>query len=524
MVTGVETVGLVLGSLPLIIAALEHYEDISRPTREFFTWRKHRRRLIQELYTLRASFDQATHLLLQPFVDGDDMAAMKDPLSDLWSSGSIADSLRGAMGVAYDPLLLTIGEISEILCGIASHLNIQAHQGTDQLRDIVVSNPSVANTSSLRNNFEFKQRIAFTMKKKSMKMSLERLETCTNRIDTWIQRADRIQDEHPVPRWKLSFTGSLSVIQQNATRVYQALVRHRCKGRTQHPTQLLLEQRLRRPRRRIVQQHPVFSVVTESTCFKLSFDGECYQHIHRFDTEFRIVESIPNNVHMKVSIVQGPPQAPYDDPSTLPHISNLCQFIQQPAHPFFGFCIDDKQSLRVYPSKAVYRPQANVIPSVFQLSRTPWLAQKWGKKDIAFLKTSNGPHLAVDIRYPYLTQNFSSNQACPPSNDCSNLLSLAIVLMELSFGRSIEQNRHPDDFGNKTVADDITDLQTASRWYKSEKPLLSRGFQQAILTCLQEYLNPDANLNKHEYSDGLKEKILQPLEDEMQYIVFGPPR
>jgi hypothetical protein len=166
------------------------------------------------------------------------------------------------------------------------------------------------------------------------------------------------------------------------------------------------------------------------------------------------------------------------------------------------------------------------VASVFQLAHTPWLGHKWGKQDIAFLKASRGPHLKVDIRYPYLVKEFyhKDQPSASTANNCLSLLSLAILLMELSFGQSIEQIRHPDDLGNKAVADDMADLQTANRWYKSEKPRLSRGFQQAILTCLQEYLNPDANLKDRNYCNVIKEKVLQPLEDEMQCIVFGPPR
>lgn len=129
MITGVETAGLVLGSLPLLISALEHYEDIFRPTEEFFAWRKHRRKLVQELYTLRASYDQAINLLLKSIADTDDLTTMvEDPLSDMWTASPIADKLRDMLGPAYDPLILAISEIAEILGGIAAHLNIQESQ------------------------------------------------------------------------------------------------------------------------------------------------------------------------------------------------------------------------------------------------------------------------------------------------------------------------------------------------------------------------------------------------------------
>jgi hypothetical protein len=129
MVTGIETASLVLGSLPLLIAALEHYEDAVRPTKEFFTWRKHRKRLVHELYILRASYDQAIEILLKPVAEPEDWTKMlENSRSDLWKVGPIADSLRDTLGSAYDPLILTILEIADILGCIAMHLNIQGSQ------------------------------------------------------------------------------------------------------------------------------------------------------------------------------------------------------------------------------------------------------------------------------------------------------------------------------------------------------------------------------------------------------------
>jgi hypothetical protein len=125
MLTGVEIAGLVLGAIPLIISALEHYEDFTAPTKAFIHWRRRLRRLIQELYIIRASYDQAIRLLLEPFADLADQTTMMDnPRSELWTEGVIADNLRNKLGPVYNPFIFTINEVSEILVEIASCLNI----------------------------------------------------------------------------------------------------------------------------------------------------------------------------------------------------------------------------------------------------------------------------------------------------------------------------------------------------------------------------------------------------------------
>lgn len=129
MVTGVETAGLVLGAIPLIISALENYEDLAVPTKAFIHWRRHLRRLIRELYTIHATYDQAVRLLLKPFANLADQTTMiEDPRSDLWREGDIADSLRDNLGPVYGPFILTIDEVSEILVEIAACLNISGSQ------------------------------------------------------------------------------------------------------------------------------------------------------------------------------------------------------------------------------------------------------------------------------------------------------------------------------------------------------------------------------------------------------------
>ncbi|KAF2193040.1 hypothetical protein K469DRAFT_501671, partial [Zopfia rhizophila CBS 207.26] len=108
-VTGVEKAGLVLHFIPLLISALEHYEDIVRPTKAFFRWNRDLKN-IDDLTTM-----------------------MDDPKNKLWTEGDIADELRGKLGLVYYPFILRIGEVAEILVEIAKHLNIEGSQQVGNL-------------------------------------------------------------------------------------------------------------------------------------------------------------------------------------------------------------------------------------------------------------------------------------------------------------------------------------------------------------------------------------------------------
>lgn len=99
------------------------------------------------------------------------------------------------------------------------------------------------------------------------------------------------------------------------------------------------------------------------------------------------------------------------------------------------------------------------------------------------------------------------------------------MLLEIVCGRGIEQ-RYPNDQTSSSSASNISDLHHADEWLKEEKACgrLSCAFYQAILTCLQQYLNPDADFGDSKYCDMFKEKTLLPLEEEMGFLLHGHPR
>jgi hypothetical protein len=74
MVTGVETAGLVLGSIPLILASLEFYAKGIAVTRRCFKYEQQFKSLINELRTENAICTNTLNLLLTGIVKQQDMA------------------------------------------------------------------------------------------------------------------------------------------------------------------------------------------------------------------------------------------------------------------------------------------------------------------------------------------------------------------------------------------------------------------------------------------------------------------
>jgi hypothetical protein len=108
--------------------------------------------------------------------------------------------------------------------------------------------------------------------------------------------------------------------------------------------------------------------------------------------------------------------------------------------------------------------------------------------------------------------------------DGPNMLALAIMLLEIKFGTPIESLRHEGDFGQDGQPNEATDFATANRWLKMQVDLgnLSCTFTDAITYCLKCYVDPLASFGNPDFSKAVGENVLEPLEREMQFMLYGP--
>ncbi|EXJ78185.1 hypothetical protein A1O3_09346 [Capronia epimyces CBS 606.96] len=98
------------------------------------------------------------------------------------------------------------------------------------------------------------------------------------------------------------------------------------------------------------------------------------------------------------------------------------------------------------------------------------------------------------------------------------------MLLEICYLRPIEELLVPEDLGPNNQPTEISYLQAARRWLmeKKGKGEFSFAFLNAISYCLQCFMNPYASLSNQAFSKTIEERILVPLEDEMNMLLFGP--
>jgi hypothetical protein len=99
MTSGVEAAGLVLGSLPLILAGLKFYAEGIAETRLFHMYRREVDDLVIGITAENAKYRNGIKLLLIGVVSTKDMADfLADPGGDLWKDKSFDERLRGRLG------------------------------------------------------------------------------------------------------------------------------------------------------------------------------------------------------------------------------------------------------------------------------------------------------------------------------------------------------------------------------------------------------------------------------------------
>lgn len=115
MASGVEIAGLVLGSIPLVLAGLEFYAKGIAVTRRCLKYREQFESLINELRTERTICVNSLNLLLVGIVrpkDMDDFLA--NPSGDRWRDEKFDTKLKQRLGHSYDSYMTTMEDLNKI--------------------------------------------------------------------------------------------------------------------------------------------------------------------------------------------------------------------------------------------------------------------------------------------------------------------------------------------------------------------------------------------------------------------------
>lgn len=124
--SGIEVVGLVLGVIPLVISAMEHYHDGLDPIKAFLDWKGRLSTALRDLWYQHTLYQMSVHLLLKDLTSQTEFKEMMvNPRSGLWKDENIGRNIRGRLGLAYLAYLETVVEIGSIVKALSTSLGIE---------------------------------------------------------------------------------------------------------------------------------------------------------------------------------------------------------------------------------------------------------------------------------------------------------------------------------------------------------------------------------------------------------------
>ncbi|KAK7941312.1 uncharacterized protein PG986_013699 [Apiospora aurea] len=551
-----EVAGLVLGAIPLLITALEHSEDIARPIDKILRWKKYRDAQILQLNYCSVSYDQTLRLLLKNVVDEEELSDMlQDPQCGTWGRFGLERDLKAKLGMAYDSCMSTILEMDLVMREIAS--NFDELGGSSQSICIGTEGWSASSAQyHLFNNttsstipplqlgrvkrFDFATRLRYTVSHRKIKESIEKLKRCNERLDDFIDKAGKMQDDFGPPPPKINFVIPLDEIRQNATQIYNTITRSWCAFHNTHSAAWRLDSRIRR--RKKVGKRPVSqSGASEAGRFNVSVLDS--SHLVWLHTEFNCQNETEAVIHPK----QGPKvmfvDTALEDLSlevsrTLVHVTDICSALKMNSASAIEFRLDNEGSLgyhsrstgqalshdkrgetleellpkrtfRIGAVMEVYTLVINLITTLVQLGGTPWLRKPWTKKDIMFFEIQGSAPGNLDILHP----------ATSPWNDVdrSNILMLGIMLLEIESAHCLEDFRKPED-GPPSLG---SNLLVAARvlHQRHHQGVMTDGLARAIEHCLQSSIDRMANFNDKTFVDAFIDQTVGPLEKEMRCLM-----
>ena len=237
-------------------------------------------------------------------------------------------------------------------------------------------------------------------------------------------------------------------------------------------------------------------------------------------------------------------------------IESLCRAMLGPLNlPHLGIIVDDhKKQHRILVTKASHSTDtlrtvslksllAQGLPkkkdrlilgvkltsSLLQLHNTPWLAESWGSPDVLFMTNDDNPLLDK----PWLSKHFpsptctilprqSTGQPLCAEVRNQSMFALGVVLIELWFGKPLENLREMIDLGPRGEANAVTDFATTRRLSEAIYNDAGEWYGDAVRRCIYSDFNQRyTSLDTETLKEAVHRGVVLPLESHLSLFCGG---
>ncbi|KAF8451453.1 hypothetical protein BDZ91DRAFT_809507 [Kalaharituber pfeilii] len=219
MATGLEVAGLILATFPLIISALESYENGFRTIKEWSRFRNEFMIFMKSVGKQKLFFRQNIEELLAPIIKSEDhmLWLLNNPGGEGWRDKELNEKLRKRLTgkYEYECYMSTVGSILALL-------------------------------EKLKGKLKLFRRLSYTLGRRKREGILANIEKHNNEIQTILSNSERLTPMRM--KRKSPITKHFQRVRSQASSLHAALTRAwKCDCTLTHATKLLLERRAKEP-------------------------------------------------------------------------------------------------------------------------------------------------------------------------------------------------------------------------------------------------------------------------------------
>ncbi|KAH6878005.1 hypothetical protein BKA58DRAFT_465733 [Alternaria rosae] len=546
--SGLEVAGVVLGSLPLLVVALEHYVEGLSMIKSMQKYEEVFEYLHASFVTTTCIYRNSCEELLSPLALSD--ARMSQLLEDhedsSWDDPEFNDALRNRLGNNYLPFRSSVKQLNKKIKLFGAKLQL-----CDNFQPPWITVTGAVDIIT-RNKF-FKDpwlRIKGGFKSKPYRQLLSSIEEDINRISSLTSGSIALEPLRLQRRRKANAEYLLKFRQQ-AEKLYDAFNTRwssRCTCQFTHQANLRLDIQ----RDDETGNHSKFKLVFT---FGTSHAGYAMPW-RSIPVEIEAVDVIdtikPDNRSPLPKIVVHSNEKVHDHWKCLkraPNIIDLCATLQRcPGRDCIGVMSskltkhhihtlhlpnastnDQRVSLQqmmatqgaTFQIKEKCTLALTLASAVYHLYNTPWLEESWGLDDICILSQS------VLSDQPYISRDFPAT-ATPPAHSQrmriiknSIIFALGVALLEISYGKPLQTFVTKEDLddatGNRTT---FTEYLIAVRLAEGLRTRELTNYADATQRCI--HCNFEASvfsLDDDDFRERFYQGVIMPLRKDYEYVV-----
>ncbi|CAD6592418.1 MAG: hypothetical protein ASARMPREDX12_006076 [Alectoria sarmentosa] len=548
MVTGIETAGLVLAILPLLIEALSVYKKGLEKTGMILGFKQKRYKLKVERLRLRLKGQSASlHLNLAKLIGraapNEDFMRLPEDYNDVLWTGNIAERIKAYLqpGGGFEAFQVTLSLYESYLEEIAEKL-------------VGVLRPPKADKKDLKalleankpdqGHYRFSQRLAFIMNEASIDELLGELSDSTLSLRDFVDDNEDlhqilISNKEPQQAKLTRAANSLHKVRKHADALFRAIAcgwSQQCHER--HGAMLCLEHRCQE-KYHALQAASAGGKTAVSFTILFSWQNQASQGIvswhetsiltldedsphvlrHAGSAKTSAKKSVTWSTSPDINIIITSTEIPPPGGSVPIEVTSICKTLAEVKPPVLHLSSDNRlfwdtelpnnilrparsgkrtMSLEVFlEDRRQMDPEdriklaTNLASSLLQYNLTPWLRRCWTKTAVHFFvqtRTLSG----IDVEHPSIMRHFSDQAGEAlnelPENDPElALMELGILLLEIWTMSTFESwlKTAGHPMDCSQLQDRYIRLRYSIEWFQSLKGKLLPNYQKVVGICLR---------------------------------------